>query len=149
MNTYTQLSENVVTEVALNSGLELKQLDDGTMGLRPYIFSFAENLIKTANNQSADGIVYFPAKFHPYEEGNGFVVTFRDIPEAITQGSTFAEAIEYAEDALDVCKDFYEDRPYPTPSAPQQGDVMIGVKVETLTSTGLFEENGSHESEER
>lgn len=129
MSNHVQLPEDVVTKVALNSGLELKELPDGTMGLRPYIFTFADNLIEEANRRSHEELVYFPATFQPCEENEGFVVTFRDVPEAITQGSTFAEAIEYAEDALDVCKDFYEDRPYPTPSAPHQGDVMIGVKV--------------------
>lgn len=129
MPQFNPLSKETITKVALQSGLELKQLDDGTMGLRPYIFTFTDNLFKEANIQSNSGVTYFPATFQPCEEDGGFVVTFRDVPEAITQGNTFAEAIEYAEDALDVCKDFYEDRPYPIPSAPHQGDVMIGVKV--------------------
>ena len=34
----------------------------------------------------------FPAKFAPAKEG-GFVVTFPDIPEAITQGDDDAEAM--------------------------------------------------------
>jgi len=34
--------------------------------------------------------MFYPAKFSPAEEG-GFVVTFRDIPEAITQGDNMAE----------------------------------------------------------
>lgn len=129
MPQFNPLSKETITKVALQSGLELKQLDDGTMGLRPYIFTFTDNLFKEANIQSNSGVTYYPATLQACAEESGYVVTFRDIPEAITQGSTLAEAIEYAEDALDVCKDFYEDRPYPTPSAPHQGDVMIGVKV--------------------
>ena len=63
----------------------------------------------------------YPAKFDPAEEG-GFVVTFRDIPEAITQGDSETEAMEMAEDVLLSAMDFYfEDRrtvPLPSKSAP-------------------------------
>ena len=38
------------------------------------------------------------AKFTP--EGRGFVVTFPDIPEAITDGDSEREAMEYAVDAI-------------------------------------------------
>jgi antitoxin HicB len=41
----------------------------------------------------------YAALFEPTEEG-GFVVTFRDIPEAITQGDSIDEARDMAADAL-------------------------------------------------
>jgi antitoxin HicB len=49
----------------------------------------------------------------------GFTVTFPDIPEAITEGDTAAEARDRAEDALVTALSFYTDdaRPLPTPSA--------------------------------
>ena len=127
MSQFNLLSKETITKFALQSGLELKQLDDGTMGLHPYIFTFAENLFKEASSQSDSEVIYYPATLQACTEGNGYVVTFQDIPEAITQGSSFAEAIEYAEDALEVCKDFYIDRPYPKPSSPKRGNVMVGV----------------------
>ena len=40
----------------------------------------------------------YPAQFTP--EGRGFVVTFPDIMEAITDGDSEAEAMEYAVDAI-------------------------------------------------
>jgi len=40
----------------------------------------------------------YPARFTP--EGRGFVVTFPDIPEAITDGDSEREAMEYAVDAI-------------------------------------------------
>ena len=59
---------------------------------------------------------------YPYEmslqpEG-GFTVTFPDVPEAITQGETEAEAAAMAEDALVTALSFYTDaaRPLPRPS---------------------------------
>src|SRR5271157_3029366 len=60
---------------------------------------------------------------YPYElllqpEG-GFTVTFPDVPEAITQGDTEAEAAAMAEDALVTALSFYTDRgerlPLPSP----------------------------------
>lgn len=70
----------------------------------------------------------YPAHFELAEEG-GFVVTFRDIPEAITQGDTEAEAVEMAEDVLVSAMDFYFDdkRPVPMPSAPQADERLISL----------------------
>jgi len=68
----------------------------------------------------------YPATFIPAPEG-GFVVTFRDMPEAITQGETMNKAIAMAADALITAMDFYvEDRrPVPMPSQPEVGDQVI------------------------
>jgi len=59
----------------------------------------------------------------------GFVVKFRDVPEALTQGKDFAEAVEMAQDALRTAMEFYDEdgKPRPTPSEPQQGDVAISL----------------------
>ncbi|WP_304665259.1 type II toxin-antitoxin system HicB family antitoxin [Massilia sp. erpn] len=40
----------------------------------------------------------YPARFKPDPEAGGYVVTFRDIPAAITQGDDDAEAMEMAKD---------------------------------------------------
>lgn len=68
----------------------------------------------------------YPAIFSPAEEG-GFVVTFRDIPEAITQGDDEAEAMDMAADALLTSMDFYfeKKRPVPLPSKPQHGERLV------------------------
>lgn len=62
---------------------------------------------------------------------DGFVVTFRDVPEAITQGDTYADALDMAQDALSTAMEFYDEdnKPRPKPSEPQQGDVMIGLST--------------------
>lgn len=69
----------------------------------------------------------YPAKLAP--EDGGFVVTFRDIPEAITQGDTREEAISMAAEALATAMDFYfEDRrPVPAPSEVRRGEVGISL----------------------
>ena len=50
----------------------------------------------------------YPALFVP--EGKGFVVTFPDIPEAITEGDSLDEAMEYAIDALETVLSEYINR---------------------------------------
>lgn len=83
----------------------------------------------------------YPATFAPDESG-GFVVTFRDIPEAITQGDTEAEALEMAEDALITAMDFYfEDRRLvPQPSRPEAGERLIGLPLSVAAKVLLLNE---------
>lgn len=73
----------------------------------------------------------FAAAFTAAEEG-GFVVTFRDIPEAITQGEDAQEAAVMAADALALAMDFYiEDRrAVPSPSPPQPGECLIALPAD-------------------
>lgn len=76
----------------------------------------------------------YPAKFESVPEG-GFLVTFRDIPEAITQGENFPEAVDMATDALRTAMEFYfEDRrPVPPPSniAPDEKWVELPPGIST------------------
>lgn len=67
----------------------------------------------------------YPAKLAP--EDGGFVVTFRDIPEAITQGDTREGAIAMAADALATAMEFYfeDGRQVPLPSEVGRGEVGI------------------------
>lgn len=70
--------------------------------------------------------MYYPATFKPDPAG-GFVVTFRDLPEAITQGDDMTEAMDMARDALVTAMDFYfeDQRPVPAPSKPKRGEQLI------------------------
>ncbi|MBI5136518.1 MAG: type II toxin-antitoxin system HicB family antitoxin [Nitrospirae bacterium] len=60
----------------------------------------------------------YPATLTPADEG-GFVVTFADVPEAITQGDTHEEALLAARDALETALSMYVDdrRDLPRPGA--------------------------------
>lgn len=73
--------------------------------------------------------IFYPARFEPAAEG-GFVVTFRDIPEAITQGDTEAEAMKMAEDVLASAMDFYVERgaPLPVPSRAGAGERLVRLR---------------------
>jgi antitoxin HicB len=83
----------------------------------------------------------YPATFTPADEG-GFVVTFRDIPEAITQGDDEAEALNMAADALLTAMDFYfEDRrPVPPPSEPADGERLIELPLSASAKVMLLNE---------
>lgn len=67
----------------------------------------------------------YPAQIQ--QEDKVFIITFKDVPEAMTQGYTWLEALDMAEDALKTAIEFYteDDRPIPCPSVPVSGDVMI------------------------
>lgn len=72
----------------------------------------------------------YPATLTPADEG-GFVVTFRDIPEAITQGDDEEEALAMAADVLQSAMDFYfEDRrAVPAPSSAEPGDHLVALPL--------------------
>ena len=61
------------------------------------------------------------------EKDGGFVATFKDVPEAITQGETEAEALAAARDALETALDFYfeDNRVVPLPSKAKRGQPVI------------------------
>lgn len=67
----------------------------------------------------------YPAKV--VRDGDQFMVSFPDIPEALTGAATREEAIAMAADALTTAMDFYfEDRrAVPPPSAPKRAQVMV------------------------
>ncbi|MCL1961233.1 MAG: type II toxin-antitoxin system HicB family antitoxin [Desulfovibrionaceae bacterium] len=83
----------------------------------------------------------YPALFAPADEG-GFVVTFRDIPEAITQGESESEAMEMAEDVLISSMDFYFDdrRQVPTPSKARPGERMVELPASVAAKVLLLNE---------
>ena len=74
--------------------------------------------------------MFYPAVFKEDPSG-GFVVSFRDIPEALTQGDSEKEAMEMAEDALVTAMDFYFDdqRSVPLPSKLQRGERPVGLPL--------------------
>lgn len=73
---------------------------------------------------------HYPAKLMAATEG-GFVVTFRDVPEAITQGEDAIDAIAMGVDALYSARDFYieDNRPMNEPSARRDDEVLVPLYV--------------------
>lgn len=61
------------------------------------------------------------------DEDGGYVVTFPDIPEAITQGEDVNDALLHGADALESALDFYFEKriPIPPPSKPKRGQRTV------------------------
>lgn len=68
----------------------------------------------------------YPVRLKSAEEG-GYIVTFPDIPEAITQGEDIGDALTHAADALESALEFYFDgqRRVPAPSKPKRGQRVV------------------------
>ena len=73
----------------------------------------------------------YPIKIR--RDGKFFLVSFPDIPEAITQGKTEKQALRAAKDALETALDFYFDEkrivPSPSPLKPRQMFVELPVSL--------------------
>jgi antitoxin HicB len=84
----------------------------------------------------------YPVKLTADKESGGFVVTFPDIPEAITQGETAEEALKMAQDALETALDFYFDdrRAVPAPSKPKRGQRLVTLPVSIEAKVLLLNE---------
>ena len=81
---------------------------------------------------------------YPYQiqkDGDGYLVTFLDIPEAVSYGYTEIEATEMAADALFQALGFYFDqaRRIPMPS-PANGKPFIELEVSTWIKVLLLNE---------
>ena len=70
----------------------------------------------------------FHAEFEPGDK-RGIVVTFPDVPGAITQGDDVADARTMAEEALGMALLSYLDRGLPLPKAKTKGRDMVPVAV--------------------
>ncbi len=70
----------------------------------------------------------FPAMFEPGDKG-GVVVSFPDVPEAITQGANMTEAYAMAEEALSLALLTYPARGLPLPRTRARGNDLVPVVV--------------------
>ena len=82
----------------------------------------------------------YPAALTPDPDG-GFTVTFRNVPEAITEGDTRDEALLRAEDALESALAMYvaAKEPLPTSSEAEADEVMVPLSALGMAKTALYE----------
>jgi antitoxin HicB len=82
----------------------------------------------------------YPAKLSPDPDG-GFTVTFRDMPEAITEGDSRDEALMRAEDALESALAMYiaAKEALPKASAAKRGEVMVPLSALGMAKTALYD----------
>lgn len=81
----------------------------------------------------------YPIVLEPQSEG-GFVVTFPDVPEAITQGETEEEALVAAVDALETALSFYVDarENLPTPTPARKGQRTVRPSALECAKLGVY-----------
>ncbi len=93
----------------------------------------------------------YPIILDAQPEG-GFVVTFPDVPEAITQGEDEEEALLYAVDALETALSFYMNarKLLPAASKPKRGQRTVRPSALEGAKLGVYQamtEQGIKKSE--
>lgn len=89
----------------------------------------------------------YPILLTEDKNDGGYVVTCRDVPEAITQGDTREEALTEAADALDVaiCGRIEDGNTIPIPTSNKAGEYLISVPVTTALKAAAnvrFQQSG-------
>ena len=81
----------------------------------------------------------FPAQVEPNGIG-GFIASFKDVPEALTEAEPMEELKENALDALVTAIDFYiEDRrPFPEPSTATSEDLIVELPPSVIAKVLLL-----------
>jgi antitoxin HicB len=82
----------------------------------------------------------YPAILTPEVADGGFVVTFVDLPEAITQGETVDEALQEAADCLEeaIANRIVARLPIPSPSRSKKGQHDVPVAAQTAAKAALY-----------
>jgi antitoxin HicB len=82
----------------------------------------------------------YPTKLTPDKKDGGYTVTFRDLPEAITQGDTVEECLEEATGALQAAFEgrIMDDLDIPAPPKPKRGERLVAVPVQTALKAALY-----------
>lgn len=82
----------------------------------------------------------YPVALTPDTADGGFVVTFRDWPEAITQGDTREAALSEAADCLEeaVAARIADGREIPLPSSTLAGEYGVSVPIQMALKAALY-----------
>lgn len=82
----------------------------------------------------------YPALFKRDKKEGGFIITFRDIPEAITQAGSFDDCFVEAMDCLDeaIAGRIDDGIDIPSPSKKRPNEVFISVPAQTAIKAALY-----------
>ena len=82
----------------------------------------------------------YPATITPDEDGN-FLVSFPDLPEALTWGNNLEDALFQAEDCLDeaIAYRITDKQEIPVPSPLAKGQYLISVPVRMALKAALYQ----------
>jgi antitoxin HicB len=83
----------------------------------------------------------YPFRLVPDKTDGGYTATCRDIPEAITQGESVADALAEAADCLDEALHAYmaQGRAAPTPSRVRRGEYPVSAPIATALKYSIWE----------
>lgn len=86
----------------------------------------------------------YPAIFEPGERQSVIVVTFPDVPEAISEGENETDAREMGSDALGVALLglLSVGRALPVASSPKQGQMLLSVEAAVAAKIAVIEAFG-------
>lgn len=90
-------------------------------------------------------IMRYPVHLVPAPEG-GYVVSFPDIPEALTRGETRQQAIDTALEALITAFEFYfeDNQSVPLPTPVKEGDDFVEIPL-SVASKVLYSTHSPHQ----
>jgi antitoxin HicB len=82
----------------------------------------------------------YPATLVPDAQDGGFVVTFIDLPEAITQGDDLADALHQAADCLEeaIAGRISDKEIIPKPSPVTQENYLVHLPAQTAVKASLY-----------
>ena len=82
----------------------------------------------------------FPATLTPDLEDGGFVVTFRDLPEAITQGDTLEECLAEAADCLEeaLAARIDDNLTIPMPSKLENREKRVSLPLQMALKAAVY-----------
>ena len=82
----------------------------------------------------------YTVKLTPDKDDGGYVVTCRDLPEAITQGETREEALAEAADCLEeaIAARIDDGRDIPSPSALKRGELTVSVPPSMALKAAVY-----------
>ena len=82
----------------------------------------------------------YAVKLTPDKDDGGYVVTCRDMPEAITQGETIEQALIEAADCLEeaIAARVDDGRDIPSPSAAKRGERLVSVPPSMALKAAVY-----------
>ena len=82
----------------------------------------------------------YAVKLTADKKDGGYVVTCRDLPEAITQGETIEDAVSEAADAIEeaIAARIDDGRDIPAPSAARRGERMVSVPPSMALKAAVY-----------
>jgi antitoxin HicB len=91
-------------------------------------------------NNQIESRFSFPVTLTTDEVDGGFTVTFRDLPEAITQGENIEDALNEAADCLEeaIANRVIRRLPIPSPSEPDENEYMVTTPLQTSFKASIW-----------